>query len=162
MKRTTRASLAPGSRSVGMSRAVAASSSRHSASSKNNRSPSSAVLDTICQSRLLVMDFPPSPGLVTESGLGSSLRDELRDVLGATPGVRHDGQGRIDPRTRGEAAPVEDIEIVDVVRSAPLVEDTRRRIVSHPRGPVLVAGVADGLFEVDGKNLARARGLQNL
>src|SRR6185437_12673591 len=99
MKRTHCASRAPGSWSVGMIRAVAASIVSHWWSSKNSLlSSSRSTGDPMTgQSALLVIASPRCfVWLLRDSELlGAPLDVGLRDVFRASPGVRHDGQGRV-------------------------------------------------------------------
>src|SRR4051794_1953005 len=102
MKRTTRASRAPGSWSVGMIRAAAASIVSHSWSVKNRRlsSSGSTGATTTGQSALLIVMVSllesGSPSLGQGQSLFAALGVELGDVLAAAPGVRHQRQRRID------------------------------------------------------------------
>src|SRR3954447_12098489 len=162
MKRTTRASRAPGSWSVGMMRAHAASIVSHSWSVKNRRLSSSGWTGppTVGQSALLIVIALSSAG--DREPLLTALGVELGDVLAGAPGVGHHRQRRIDAGRGREARAVDDVEVRHVVGLAPLVEHGLGGIGAHAGRAVLVACVAGAALEVEGDRLARAPRLEDL
>jgi integrase len=60
------------------------------------------------------------------------------NVLGDTPGIRHDRQGGIDAGSGREWAAVHHEEVVDLVAPAPAVQHGGFRVVAHARRAVLV------------------------
>ena len=70
--------------------------------------------------------------------------------------VRDDGEAWIHGAGRDEAARIDDIEIVQFMGLAVRVKDTRRGIVAHATGAILVANVDDGVVGVLAEGCGRA------
>ena len=82
------------------------------------------------------------------------LRPALDQAVGEAQGERRDGVRRVDAAGGDEDAAVDDVEVVDVVRPAPRVDDRGRRVGAHARRAEQVpAGAAHQGQRVD----ARAR-----
>lgn len=52
--------------------------------------------------------------------------------------IRHDRQRRIDRGARRKEAPVNDVEIVEVVRLAVCIERRRLRVLTEPNSAILM------------------------
>src|SRR3954452_16448297 len=83
-------------------------------------------------------------------------RPAVRYPFGHSPGVGHDGQGRVGAGRGGERPAVDHEEVVHLVRPAVPVQDGRLRIVTHPGGAVLVGTVARDAVDVDAVGLVCA------
>src|SRR4029450_12252130 len=66
-------------------------------------------------------------------GIGS-----VGDVLGNTPGIGHDRQRWVDAGSCREGATIHYKEIVNLMTTAPAVQDGAFRVVAHARRAVLV------------------------
>src|SRR5690348_14947850 len=133
MKTTTRASLAPGSWSVGMMRAVAASTVFHSWSVKKYRSVESGSTGspTISHSDFSVISACPFPSGRLGEPFGPALGVGGGDVVRAAPGVGHHGEGGVHAGGGREAGTVNNEQVFDVVGLAPFVEHTLGRVRAH-------------------------------
>src|SRR5262249_44073486 len=75
-------------------------------------------------------------------------------IVARTPGDRKHRFGRILARRAWPAAPIDDEQVLEIVRLAKTIQDARPRILSHARSPHLMtdrAGRAEGI--VRGKHL---------
>ena len=71
-------------------------------------------------------------------GLGSRHAQPALEVIRHPERVGHDGERRVHGRAGGEEAPVDDVEIVQVVCLAVHVEHRCHGIAAEAAGPVLV------------------------
>src|SRR4029450_10211066 len=95
---------------------------------------------------------PPSLG-------GPSLGDNL---IGAPPGIGHDGECRVDARCCREGRTIDNVEILDLVSPAPFVKHRAYWVVAHARRAMLMRAVPRHSLRIHFPNGICAARLKNI
>src|SRR5689334_6210380 len=112
---------------------------------------STTVTSTFARRSALAAASPPNPPPTIATRRRSGMdrlrlrgRPEPLDQVVADPqGVRHRGQCRVDGADAREAARVDDVEVVDLVRAAVRVQDRGRGVQAEATCPGLMRDARD-------------------